>query len=292
MIVAHVTHDDNPRFSSSGGVSRGGHSHGCAATNSGHVTHVGVLEGTRLLVAQHVQRHLAAVGHDRVLIAAEGLQQGHAGRGGDGAQGLRRLVAHHGMLSPVLQHAPEHQQSSGVLHLPQHVRHLVLQQRTARPECCPQCRHGVGSARVAQGKHGGVPLCNGGALVQQLRPQLCHGGASWRRLHGVHREVGGVLAGPRRCPVLASLNALQRQLTRLCHLQHIVILILPEGALAFVAANGSQRLCRLMSHHGVLLGIGQDVGQQESGGRLLPLPQAVCNLMTQQRGGVSQSCSK
>lgn len=67
---------------------------------------------------------------------------------------------------------PQHFQSARVLHLTQHIGHLMLQQRAASTERSTEGLDCIGSATIPQRKHGCVSVCNWRTFVQQIRSQL------------------------------------------------------------------------------------------------------------------------
>lgn len=95
---------------------------------------VSVLELRAVLVLVHVQCHLAALLHHALAVRPVSLQRLQARLPADGAQGLGALVPHHGVLAGPLQRSLQLRNASLVLHLAQHVGHLVAEQGTATLE--------------------------------------------------------------------------------------------------------------------------------------------------------------
>ena len=87
--------------------------------------------------------------------------------------------------------SPQNVHGGGVLHLAQHVGHLVLQQRGARSEGEPKGRDGAIAAGVAQRKHGRVARRQRRGLIQQRRLQLLPATGSNLPLDRLQRGVHG-----------------------------------------------------------------------------------------------------
>jgi len=105
--------------------------------------------------------------------------------------------------------APQRLHRARVLHLPEHVGHLVLEQRAAPGKRGAQRVHRAAPARVAQAEQRAVALKHGRGLVQQRRAHGRHGRARRRGRRRVHRRVR--CRAVRGLRILGTLEALRRQ---------------------------------------------------------------------------------
>lgn len=107
-----------------------------------------------------------------------------------------------------------------VLHLAQHVRDLVLQQRAVAAEAGAQDAHRLLAAAVPQREQRAVALEYVGRVVQEQLPQLPSGGGRRQRRRRVDRQVPRLVLEARAGGAVIKGDPLQRELAGLGDLQN------------------------------------------------------------------------
>ena len=137
-------------------------------------------------------------------ILAGGLERLEALVAGDGAERLRRLVAHHTVLALVAEHSLEGRHRARDLHLTKRERHLVAEQRARILEAVQERLHRRFAADAAQAEERAEATRHGKRLVQELGAQCldAHGEGDGRggegALAGEAGDAGASTGGPSR----------------------------------------------------------------------------------------------
>jgi hypothetical protein len=142
----------------------------------------GLLVVGRALVSETLQGELRGLTHDAALVFARRLEGLEALLARDGAEGLRRLVAHHPVLALVAQGRLEGRDRSRRAHLAERERHLVLEQGA---RVLAQTLQQSGDGRVAPDASKAEERAEATRQRQRLVEEL----AAERR--DAHRERGG-----------------------------------------------------------------------------------------------------
>ena len=140
-------------------------------------------------------------------ILAGGLERLEALVAGDGAERLRRLVAHHTVLALVAEHSLEGRHRARDLHLTKRERHLVAEQRARILEAVQERLHRRFAADAAQAEERAEATRHGKRLVQELGAQCldAHGEGDgrgergrWPEKRAIERDAGASTGGPSR----------------------------------------------------------------------------------------------